>query len=487
MLSPIEDISNYVYVNSSTGALYLLANFDREKVLSMRFTVFVRDRRRSSFVDTAAAAAVVPNTLTNQVQVTVEFIDINDSKPTCISHMTPSSNRNQGTQQQPQGNNSSSSTNNNDERNLIDAFAIRLDLDKLSSVLNPTSSAAATFELAKIYQFKCFDNDVNKNARLSYHIENVFLRDTTLTKSTTTTTASSSHIDSTTTTTTTTTTRRSLIHRRKPKRTRHEESDDTLNNNNNNNNRDVFQQQSLDSFLASYNLFALNSSTGSLYLNLKLDWSFVDSEFFRRLTSLVANKFVVLRVRVSDHGIVPLARDYFLRFYFCFYSESVDGLVGVGLLDDDAPERAYCDFRAAAPVHRNRTILVKHLSLSADDEEDNDNENEDEDSSDMLVLDEPSNDDQLVLASKGSISGNDNDERDDEDDDDRYGGGGGGGGAKSADEFRKRVNSKKSEYFDDDDDYSSRGVSHAAQNLSMLSCLLIIFISIVWVEFNHDS
>lgn len=328
----------------------------------------------------------------------------------------------------PLDNNDSSPTpstksNTNDERNLIDAFAIRIDLDKLSIVLNPDSSPVRSFELAKIYEFKCYDNDLNKNARLKYQLEAIFLRDSTET------------LTATTKTTTTTTTKRTLLFKGgKPgglssKRTREYPSMTASVTG------DIFQQQSFESFLNTYNLFVLNSSTGALYLNLKLDWSSSESEFFRRLTGLVDNtKFVVIKIRVSDHGIVPLYRDYFLRYFFCFYSESTaDGLIG--------PPSSYCDFSSAVTsLNRNRTILVKHLSLNPTDDED---ESEDEDGGDDDEEGWSNGGDRKVL---GRTQSGNNGWNDDED------GGDENESRNEVNEFRKHVNNKNGAENEEEND-----------------------------------
>ena len=74
----IPNIDKIIYLNSSSGDIYLLEQPDREQIMNIRFNVYVKDGGDSSSVDN----------LNNSVPVVVEIIDINDSRPQCSSQKT---------------------------------------------------------------------------------------------------------------------------------------------------------------------------------------------------------------------------------------------------------------------------------------------------------------------------------------------------------------------------------------------------------------
>lgn len=193
-----------------------------------------------------------------------------------------------------------------EEKLLIDVFSVRIDLDKISSFVSPNQ-----YRLAKIYKFTCIDNDLNKNARLKYEIKNYYLRkldDNKIGDSTTTT----------------------MITKRKTKSPANDE---------------------IEQLMSTKKIFAIDANSGVLLLNLTAEWSSWESDLIKSFLALLEKKFLVIRVRVSDHGIVPLYRDYFLRFYFCLADSG----------DRDLSDRL-CDFGSQ---RRNRTILIKPLSFES--------------------------------------------------------------------------------------------------------------------------
>lgn len=257
-------MSEYIYVNWTNGAIYLLKNIDREKILNIKFSLFVRDRKDEND----------KNTLINQVDVTIEFIDINDSKPVCTSVYLATAVQ-------------------NDERRLIDAFALRIDLDKLQFIV-------ANFKLAKLYKFNCYDNDLNKNAKLKYEIDRYFLKEVN------------------------------------PNRRRTPSSLSITNT-------------KVEEFIYKNKIFTIDSHSGIVYMNLSSDWSF--HEFINELRSLLARKYLLIKVRVSDNGIVSLFKEYYLKLLFCF---SMDDF-------------KMCEF-SASEMRKNKTLLIKPLTIAGLDE-----------------------------------------------------------------------------------------------------------------------
>ena len=164
----------------------------------------------------------------------------------------------------------------------LEVFSVFIDLNSLgvASLYPPFSPFySKTSRLVQAYQFECVDNDKNKNAELKYEVENFYLKN----------------------------------------------SDLTLNESVN----DYFQRKKI---------LVLNANNGMLYLNLSKAWlnaNFnsqenktefsVEASFFK----LLKNKFLIMKVRTSDKGIVSLFNYYYLKFMFCFRHDSYDSDVEI--------------------------------------------------------------------------------------------------------------------------------------------------------------
>lgn len=272
--------------------------------------MFVRDRKNHT------------GSLVNQVQVSVEIIDINDSTPTCSSSTYTKFNELGRTEEK---------TESEIRKQTLDSFSIRIEFNKLAHIFNP-DSPANRYELAKIYTFKCTDNDINKNAKLKYHLQGLLLKDLVTGARVNTKNMSMSIKDSA----------------RQFRTWSHQQ-----NRQSNINDESIF---------STYKIFFLNSASGELYLNLTLDWTGRNSEFLHKFAALVNKKFIVLKVRVSDSGIVSLHREYFLNIYFCIDPGNASSTSFVYLKN----QSQYCNFDMTNS-YVNRSILIKHFSSGFED------------------------------------------------------------------------------------------------------------------------
>lgn len=134
----VKNMNEIIYVNATSGKIYLLKGIDREQITHLRFNLYVSDRRGSKQTGW-------PNEpLTNMVPVSIEFIDINDSKPQCSNlDLLPSMEQNY----------------------QIFIYSIYFNL-----------LAFKQFESHSIYNFYCTDNDLAKNAELLYELADLNLK-----------------------------------------------------------------------------------------------------------------------------------------------------------------------------------------------------------------------------------------------------------------------------------------------------------------------
>lgn len=318
VLKLVNNLNDFIFVNATTGDIYLLKNMDREKILNLKFTVHVRDQPTESSAD---------DHLTNSVEVNLEIIDINDSAPLCSS-LNFDSDSSTATIRASSNHTQSRSSHVNTLPNTkqIDAFSMRLDLARLDTL-------KSTYKLAKLYKFNCFDNDLHKNARLKYEIVKVYVKD-----------AHNEPIK---------------------KRKKHKTSVLRLRGGGSANNLD---SKSVNDFFAQNRVFELDSNSGVLYLNLSLDWSISDpfveradgsyaasaNTFINKFRWILFNKYLLVKVKVSDHGIVSLFNYYYLKFYVCFINSDETGSGG-GLASGET--LGHCDF--FKNDRKNRTILLK--------------------------------------------------------------------------------------------------------------------------------
>lgn len=136
----IKNIEDFIFVNATTGRLYLLKGIDREQITHIRFNLHVIDRRNLKFTNW-------PNEpLSNVVPVVIELIDINDQKPIC-------SNLDLFT--------AVTSLYKSHHQKYI--YSIYFDLDKFKT--NP------------IYHLNCYDKDLAKNSELLYELSDVTLKE----------------------------------------------------------------------------------------------------------------------------------------------------------------------------------------------------------------------------------------------------------------------------------------------------------------------
>ena len=135
LFKPIDNIENFIYINETNGAIYLIESIDRELITNIKFWVFASDRRGQT------------DSLSTSVQVTIEFIDLNDSKPTCsnLDHLN---------------------------KQLIKKKPKFL----FSVYFNPEITRLNDNKTNEIYRLDCYDKDIGKNSELAYKIENVYLR-----------------------------------------------------------------------------------------------------------------------------------------------------------------------------------------------------------------------------------------------------------------------------------------------------------------------
>jgi hypothetical protein len=251
----IDDLDKYVYVNPERPSIYLVNRIDREQILSIRFYLFVIDRMGETSQDTEN----VP--LRNSVPITIEIEDVNDSQPICFSQSITNLNKFNAFVQ------------------ALDVYSIQIDLKSLgvSSLYPPFSPYySKSSRLIQVYQFECIDNDKNKNSELVYEIESFYLKNS------------------------------------------YEKSTPNRSIN------PVYVKE----FFQSRKIFSLNQNSGILYLNLSKTWFdmnlnggeengtefSVEDEFLK----LIKNRFLIMKIKISDKGIVALYNYYFLKFFFCF-------------------------------------------------------------------------------------------------------------------------------------------------------------------------
>lgn len=266
---PVENLEEWIFVNSSTGAVYLLQKLDREQIKNIKFFVYVKDRKDNS-----------KPSLNNSVQITIEIIDINDSKPVC------------------------SSLSLENESGVKKSEFLNRPLDSLALKFNLTRINLKNFRLAKIYKFNCLDLDENKNSELKYEIESFYVREFKKQKQIT----------------------------------------------NLSTQKMTLLEKSSNEFLKSIEIFWLDPKTGQLNVNLSADlWE--DQNKVKDLVELVENKFLIIKVKISDKGIISLYNVYYLRIFICFNADS----------------KEFCYFNEG--TKKNRPILAKKIINLEDYEE----------------------------------------------------------------------------------------------------------------------
>jgi hypothetical protein len=261
----IPNIEKLIFLNATTGDIYLLEQPDREQILNIRFHVYVRDM----------AGQVNPKTLNNSVPVQIEIIDINDSRPQCISqrgaiqmrHAASANKRDKSGDSQAYNHMVVSSK-------PIDIYSLQVNMNKIEQSGGHNANSA---RLVKLYKFRCKDADSNANAEISYEIEKLYLKDVVKQR---VNSEDEAFVQST--------------------------DPDVV----------AANANELSEFLNEF--FVLNANTGVLYLNMN---AYLDEAFHSRLKSAANKKFVVIRVRVADNGLVALYNIYHLKFVFCFTNE----------------------------------------------------------------------------------------------------------------------------------------------------------------------
>lgn len=133
----VNNLEEIIYVDAYSGDIFLLNNFiDREKVLSIKFKVFAKDKQQLSDIS-----------LKSWTNVTIEIDDINDSVPICYSKSNFLTEINK----------------------TLEILAIYFDFYKLELNQN--------YKMALIYEFNCIDLDsTKKNCDLKYEIEEFDLK-----------------------------------------------------------------------------------------------------------------------------------------------------------------------------------------------------------------------------------------------------------------------------------------------------------------------
>ncbi|CAM5999915.1 unnamed protein product, partial [Sphagnum balticum] len=134
----------------------------------MRFRVYVRDIGLSSWVP-----------------VRIEIVDINDSRPECVSQrgaaaaiQTRSSNtiKRENNIFNHHINEQNADEDNNDNRlsKPLDIYALQVNSKPDQATTG--NSGAAGARLVKLYKFRCRDADSNKNGEIGYEIEKLYLK-----------------------------------------------------------------------------------------------------------------------------------------------------------------------------------------------------------------------------------------------------------------------------------------------------------------------
>lgn len=323
----ITNLDRLVHLNSTTGDIYLLDQLDREQIVSLRFNVYVKDNPKSTrhhHHQNSGATVVKP--LNNSVPVLVEIIDVNDSRPQCMSQRASilarasSSKRDKSTG----GAATSSRISSSDKSSSvafdkpIDVLSLQVNTNKIEASLSSSSAGVGVSggaRLLKLYKFKCKDLDLNKNAEIHYEIEKIFLKDLNPAAST-------------------------------PSNLSPDEINEFLNE-----------------------FFVLNAHTGVLYLNVN---SYLDTSFYPQFRKLAETKFITIRVRISDNGIISLSSVYYLKMLFCFLGGELSS-GGVDQLDEPlvikesveivGNEIKYCQFRISHSIDTSkvRPVLIKSL------------------------------------------------------------------------------------------------------------------------------
>lgn len=296
----IDNLDKYVYVNPETGSIYLINRIDREQILSIRFYLFVSDRMGEIAYDTENVA------LKNSVPVVIEIEDVNDSQPVCFPQSSTNFNRF------------------NSFVHALDVYSIQIDLNALGvASLYPQYHFAPFYSkntrLVQLYQFECIDNDKNKNSELVYEIESFYLK----------------------------------------------EAQEKLPTNR------ILNPAFVNEFILSRNVFSINSNSGILYLNLSKTWldmnlnageeNFTEFSVEDQFLKLVRNKFLVIKIKISDKGIVSLSTYYYLKFILCFRTDSHS--TQQNYQHEIELEKNYCKPFATGHVNSNEESLNSPLIL----------------------------------------------------------------------------------------------------------------------------
>jgi hypothetical protein len=117
--------------------------------------------------------------------------------------------------------------------------------------------------------------------------------------------------------------------------------------------------------------FALNANTGVVYLNMN---AYTDREFHNRLRALATNKFVVMRVRVLDNGLVALHNLYHIKLLLCFNEPTAEMKRSSSMNSRNSTK--YCRFSSQSG--KMRPVFVRSLESDSADEEANLNDISDE-------------------------------------------------------------------------------------------------------------
>jgi hypothetical protein len=130
-----------VFLNASTGDLFLLEQPDRERTLSMRFRVYVRDA----------------GGLNNSVPVHVEVVDINDSRPQCVSQrggsLLSNVNKRNNNNNNEEDSESSDKASQAASSKPLDIYALQVN-SKLSLEHQSAQQQQQTTRLVKLYKFR---------------------------------------------------------------------------------------------------------------------------------------------------------------------------------------------------------------------------------------------------------------------------------------------------------------------------------------------
>ena len=272
-LKMIENIYDFIHVNSSNGNIYLLKKIDREEITKIKFHLYVSDCEGNAVDHSSNGNYSVP--------VVIEIVDINDSKPQCKgSPYLISTNENLSKFSKP-----------------LEIYSVMLDTKSMNQNV-----------LFQIYKFDCFDLDINKNGELTFEIEKIIFKSLMSKKSgpsnpsvnnfnNINTSVDEELINEIVTT---------KIHKRSKSRTR--DSSD-------------FQVNLFKDYLLDLDLFSLDRNKGILSINLSEKFlsyfNDLDVDIHYHIQKFFKKSFFIVQIKVSDRGMIPLSSYYYFQIYFC--------------------------------------------------------------------------------------------------------------------------------------------------------------------------